>query len=105
MDFAPDPIPSKASMMRRAREVIAWKKREERGSEARQGTRASWAPRLQYGRDVLATFQTRPGATFVVDGAAQADDAALATPSAEVKWGNGIAVAATFEGEFSETTT
>lgn len=60
--------------------------------------------RLQYRRDVLATFQTLPAASFVVDGAAQGDDAALATASAEVKWGNGIAVAATFEGEFSETT-
>jgi hypothetical protein len=44
------------------------------------------------------------GASFVVDGAARGDDAAPATASAEVIWGNGIAVAATFEGEFSETT-
>jgi uncharacterized protein with beta-barrel porin domain len=37
----------------------------------------------------------------VVNGAAQAKDAALATASAEMKWRNGFSVGATFEGEFS----
>jgi uncharacterized protein with beta-barrel porin domain len=72
-------------------------------SRCSAASRRCLGARLQYRRDVLATFQTLQGASFVVDGAAQADDAALATASAEVKWGKGIAVAATFEGEFSET--
>ena len=51
-----------------------------------------------------ATFQTLPGASFVVNGAAQAHDAALVTASAEMKWLNGWSAAATFEGEFSNVT-
>ena len=50
------------------------------------------------------TFQTLPGASFVVNGAAPARDAALTTASAEMKWLNGWSAAATFEGEFSNVT-
>ena len=49
-------------------------------------------------------FQTLPGAAFVVNGAAQAREAALITASAEMKWLNGWSAAATFEGEFSGVT-
>jgi uncharacterized protein with beta-barrel porin domain len=49
-------------------------------------------------------FQTLPGASFVVNGAAQAHDAALTTASVEAKWLNGWSAAATFEGEFSSVT-
>jgi uncharacterized protein with beta-barrel porin domain len=45
-----------------------------------------------------------PGASFVVNGAAMASDAALVTASAEKKWLNGWVAAATFEGEFSDVT-
>jgi uncharacterized protein with beta-barrel porin domain len=45
-----------------------------------------------------------PGASFVVNGAAQARDAALTTASAEMKWLNGFSLAASFEGEFSGVT-
>jgi hypothetical protein len=45
-----------------------------------------------------------PGASFVVNGAAQASDSALTTASIEKKWLNGWSAAATFEGEFSEVT-
>jgi uncharacterized protein with beta-barrel porin domain len=50
------------------------------------------------------TFQSLPGASFVVNGAAQASDSALVTAAAEVKWMNGFSLAATFEGEFSDVT-
>ena len=53
---------------------------------------------------IAATFQTLPGASFVVNGAAQAHDSALTTASAEMKWLNGWSAAATFEGEFSNVT-
>jgi hypothetical protein len=39
-----------------------------------------------------------------VNGAAPAHDSALTTASAEVKWLNGVSLAATFEGEFSDVT-
>ncbi len=67
--------------------------------------RVAWAHDFNTDRVVGATFQTLPGASFVVNGAAQAHDAALVTASAEMKWQNSWSVAATFEGEFSSVTT
>ncbi len=67
--------------------------------------RLAWAHDFDTDRDVAATFQALPGASFVVNGAAQAHDAALTTASAELKWQNGWSAAATFEGEFSNVTT
>ena len=66
--------------------------------------RAAWAHDFNPDRNIAATFQTLPGASFVVNGAAQARDAALVTGSAEMKWLNGFSLAATFEGEFSSVT-
>jgi T5SS/PEP-CTERM-associated repeat protein/autotransporter-associated beta strand protein len=66
--------------------------------------RAAWAHDYNSDRNIAATFQTLPGAPFVVNGAAQAHDAALTTASAEMKWLNGFSLAATFEGDFSEVT-
>jgi fibronectin-binding autotransporter adhesin len=66
--------------------------------------RAAWAHDFNPDRNIAATFQTLPGASFVVNGAAQASDAALVTGSAEMKWLNGFSLAATFEGEFSGLT-
>jgi autotransporter-associated beta strand protein len=66
--------------------------------------RFAWAHDFNTDRNIGATFQTLPGASFVVNGAAQAHDAALTTASAEVKWLNGWSTAATFEGEFSDVT-
>lgn len=66
--------------------------------------RAAWAHNFNADRNVLATFQTLPGASFVVNGAGQASEAALVTGSAEMKWLNGFSLAATFEGEFSNVT-
>jgi autotransporter-associated beta strand protein len=66
--------------------------------------RAAWAHDFNTDRNVTALFQTLPGAAFVVNGAAQAHDSALATASAEMKWLNGFSLAATFEGQFSNVT-
>ena len=60
--------------------------------------------RLQPDRSIGATFQTLPGASFVVNGARQASEAALPTASAEKKWLNGWSAAGHFEGEFSKVT-
>jgi uncharacterized protein with beta-barrel porin domain len=64
--------------------------------------RLAWAHDFNPDRNIAATFQTLPGASFVVNGAAQASDSALTTASAEVKWLSGWSAAATFEGEFSD---
>jgi uncharacterized protein with beta-barrel porin domain len=66
--------------------------------------RAAWAHNFNPDRNIAATFQTLPGASFVVNGAAQASDSALVTGSAEMKWLNGFSLASTFEGEFSSVT-
>ena len=66
--------------------------------------RAAWAYDYNPDRSIGATFQALPGASFVVNGAAQARNSALTTVSAEMKWINGWSAAATFEGEFSNVT-
>jgi uncharacterized protein with beta-barrel porin domain len=66
--------------------------------------RFAWAHDYDPDRSIAATFQTLPGASFVVNGAAQASDSALTTASIEMRWKNGWSAAATFEGEFSNVT-
>ena len=66
--------------------------------------RAAWAHNFNTDRNIGATFQTLPGASFVVNGARQASNSALVTGSAEMKWLNGFSLAGTFEGEFSNVT-
>jgi len=66
--------------------------------------RLAWAHDYNPDRAVAATFQTLPGASFVVNGAAQASESALTTVSAEMNWRNGWSASATFEGEFSNVT-
>jgi uncharacterized protein with beta-barrel porin domain len=66
--------------------------------------RAAWAHDFDPDRTIGATFQTLPGASFVVNGATHASDSALVTGSAEMKWLNGLSLAGTFEGEFSNVT-
>jgi uncharacterized protein with beta-barrel porin domain len=66
--------------------------------------RFAWAHDFDPDRAIAATFLTLPGASFVVNGAAQAPDSALTTASVEWKWVNGWSAAATFEGQFSNVT-
>jgi autotransporter-associated beta strand protein len=67
--------------------------------------RAAWAHNFDTARNAAATFQALPGTGFLVNGAAMAPDAALVTAGAEVAWRNGFALAASFEGEFSNNVT
>jgi autotransporter-associated beta strand protein len=66
--------------------------------------RAAWAHDFNTDRSAQATFQTLPGASFIVSGASPARDAALTTASAELRFASGISLAATFDGEFSDLT-
>ncbi|MGJ5205591.1 autotransporter domain-containing protein [Bradyrhizobium sp. HKCCYLR20261] len=66
--------------------------------------RLAWAHDFNPDRSVAATFQTLPGASFVVNGAAQARDSALTTTSIEMNWLNGWSAMATFESEVSNVT-
>ncbi len=67
-------------------------------------SRLAWAYDFNPIPSIGATFQTLPGASFVVNGAQQAHNSALTTASAEMRWINGWSAAATFEGEFSQVT-
>jgi T5SS/PEP-CTERM-associated repeat protein/autotransporter-associated beta strand protein len=66
--------------------------------------RAAWAHDFNPDRSLATTFQTLPGASFVVSGATAARDSALLTTAAEMKWLNGFSLAATFDGAFSNVT-
>jgi uncharacterized protein with beta-barrel porin domain len=66
--------------------------------------RAAWAHDFNTDRNVTAVFQTLPGASFIVNGAAQPHDSALLTGAVEMKWLNGWSAAAIFEGQFSNVT-
>ncbi|WP_456713879.1 autotransporter outer membrane beta-barrel domain-containing protein [Bradyrhizobium sp. USDA 4353] len=66
--------------------------------------RLAWAHDFNPERSTAATFQTLPGASFVVNGAAQAHDSALTTTSIEMNWLNGWSALATFESEISNVT-
>ncbi|WP_375311652.1 autotransporter domain-containing protein [Bradyrhizobium sp. A5] len=64
--------------------------------------RAAWAHEYGVDRSIVTTFQTLPGASFVVDGASPRPDAALTSASAEIAWRNGVSIAASLEGAFSD---
>ncbi|NVO14547.1 MAG: autotransporter domain-containing protein [Rhodoplanes sp.] len=66
--------------------------------------RIAWAHDFNPDRSIAATFQALPGASFVVNGAAQASDSALVTATVAQNWLNGWSTAATFEGEWSSVT-
>lgn len=66
--------------------------------------RLAWAHDFNPDRSVAATFQTLPGASFIVNGAAQARDSALTTTSIEMSWLNGWSAMVAFESEVSNVT-
>ena len=66
--------------------------------------RLAWAHDFTADRSAAPVFQTLPGTSFVVYGAAQPQNSALTTASAEMRWSNGWSAAATFEGQFSDVT-
>lgn len=67
-------------------------------------SRAAWAHDFNPNRSASATFQALPLASFVVNGAAQASDAALTSASAEVAWADGWSASLSFDGTFSDVT-
>ncbi|HEV2571794.1 MAG TPA: autotransporter domain-containing protein [Beijerinckiaceae bacterium] len=63
--------------------------------------RLAWAHNYNPNSSLSASFLNLPASSFVVNGAAQARNAALVSAGAEMKWQSGWSIAATFEGEFS----
>jgi autotransporter-associated beta strand protein len=63
--------------------------------------RAAWAHDYDTGRTINAVFQALPGFGFTVAGASPAADSALVSAGAELKFRNGVALRAKFDGEFA----
>ncbi|HZO46251.1 MAG TPA: autotransporter domain-containing protein [Xanthobacteraceae bacterium] len=63
--------------------------------------RAAWVHDYNPGSHIQAAFQTLPGTSFVVNGAAAPRDAALTSAVAEVRMTNGWSLISKFDGEFS----
>jgi autotransporter-associated beta strand protein len=63
--------------------------------------RLAWAHDWVSNPSLTALFQTLPGASFVVNGAAPARDSALATAGAEFRFASGLSFLANFNGEFA----
>ena len=61
----------------------------------------AWAHDWVSDPSLAAVFQALPGASFIVNGAVPAKDSALASAGAEVKFANGVALLAKFDGEFA----
>ncbi|UWU91427.1 autotransporter domain-containing protein [Bradyrhizobium sp. CB1015] len=67
--------------------------------------RAAWAHDWVSDPTLVAAFQALPGASFIVNGATPAKDAALASAGAELKFSNGVALSAKFDGELAAHST
>ena len=65
-------------------------------------TRAAWAHDHWSDPSITAAFQSLPGSSFTVTGAAPASDLLLASAGAEIWFRNGFSLAAWFDGEFAE---
>lgn len=67
--------------------------------------RAAWAHDWVSDPTLVAAFQVLPGASFIVNGATPAKNTALASAGAELKFSNGVALSAKFDGEFAARST
>ncbi|MCK1281612.1 autotransporter domain-containing protein [Bradyrhizobium sp. 61] len=67
--------------------------------------RAAWAHDWVSDPTLVAAFQALPGASFIVNGATPAKNTALASAGAELKFSNGVALSAKFDGEFAARST
>ncbi|HWN52091.1 MAG TPA: autotransporter outer membrane beta-barrel domain-containing protein, partial [Xanthobacteraceae bacterium] len=65
-------------------------------------SRVAWAHDFWSDPSMTATFQSLPGSSFTVFGAAPASDSLLSSTVAEVSFRNGISLAGKFDSEFAE---
>jgi hypothetical protein len=67
----------------------------------RAATRAAWAHDHTTDPSINAAFQTLPGASFTVFGAAPVHNSLLASAAAEIRLKNGFSFAGKFDGEIA----
>ena len=63
--------------------------------------RVAWAHDWVSDPTLTPLFQVLPGASFTVNGALPVKDAALASAGGELRFANGVALLAKFDGEFA----
>jgi T5SS/PEP-CTERM-associated repeat protein len=73
----------------------------EQGNALSLRLRAAWANDHQTNQGIGATFQTLPGASFTVNGAAPATNLALVTAGVEYRLANNVSFGAKFDGELA----
>jgi outer membrane autotransporter protein len=73
----------------------------EQGATVTWRARVAWAHDFNNDQSINAAFQTLPGASFTVDGAQAAPNAALLSAGAELRLINNWSVAAKLDGEFA----
>ena len=65
--------------------------------------RVAWAHDWVSNPSLTATFQTLPGASFIVNGAGVPDDSALMTAGATLQVNKNLSLEAKFDGQFANT--
>ena len=73
----------------------------DRGAVLTLRGRLAWAHDWVSDPSLAAVFQALPGASFIVNGAVPAKDAAFASAGAELKLANGVTLLGKFDGEFA----
>jgi outer membrane autotransporter protein len=61
----------------------------------------AWAHDWVSDPTATAIFQSLPGASFIVNGATPAEDSALVSAGAELRFAGGVSLTAKFDGEFA----
>lgn len=64
--------------------------------------RAAWVHEFEPDRSVRPSFQAAPGYSFVVQGAAAAEDAVAVNAGLKMNWSNNTRMFATFDGKFGD---
>jgi outer membrane autotransporter protein len=85
-------------------EIGAWldtRRALDNGTQLVLRGRAAWVHDFNPDSRIQAAFQTLPGASFTVDGAAAPRDSALTSAVAEMRLLNGVTLIAKADGEFS----
>jgi autotransporter-associated beta strand protein len=71
------------------------------GAALTMRARVAWAHDWVSDPSLAPVFQTLPGASFIVNGATPAKNSALTSAGAELRFANGVALLAKFDGEFA----
>ncbi|MER8846472.1 MULTISPECIES: autotransporter outer membrane beta-barrel domain-containing protein [Mesorhizobium] len=63
---------------------------------------SAWVHEFEPDRSVRPSFQAAPGYSFVVQGAAAAEDAVAVNAGLKMNWSNNTRMFATFDGKFGD---